>query len=66
MTYADIQRKAAALLGVRPTSVKTCWIAEIKRQRGETRGPAPNRGRGRGAPPCPLEYGEAIRRELAR
>jgi hypothetical protein len=31
----------------------TCWVAEVKRAYGLTRGPAPNRGRGNGAPPCP-------------
>jgi hypothetical protein len=50
MTYPEIQHKAARILGVRPSSVKTCWIAEAKRVRGLTRGLAPNTGQGRGAP----------------
>ena len=58
MTYTVIQYRAAALLGVRPGSVNTCWIAAVKRERGETRSPAPNRGRG--VPPCPAEYRAAI------
>lgn len=64
MTYTDVQQKVAAILGVRPGSVKTCWIAAVNRERGETRGPAPNRGQGRGAPPYPPEYRTAIRRVL--
>lgn len=64
MTYAEIQKRAADLLGVRPASVKTCWIAAVRRERGKTRGPAPNRGQGLGAPPCPASFREAIRRVL--
>ena len=60
MTYAQIQQYASRHLGVAPSSVKTCWIAEVKRSRGLTRSPAPNRGKGRGAQPCPLRYWKAI------
>jgi len=66
MTYTEIQKAVAARIGVKPASVKTCWIADVKRERGETRGPAPNRGAGQGAPPCPAEYRKAIRAVLDR
>ncbi len=65
MTYKQIQQRAAQFLGVRPSSVKTCWIAEVKRESGETRGTAPNSGIGKGAPPCPPSYRTAIERALA-
>ena len=45
--------------------VKTCWIAEVKRELGLTAKAAWNRGQGKGAPPCPERYKEAIRRCLA-
>ena len=66
MTYKDIQRKAATILGVRPSSVKTCWIAEAKRELGLTCGVAPNTGHGQGAPPCPPGYKDVIKRILSR
>ncbi|MCY4060315.1 MAG: hypothetical protein OXG44_20230 [Gammaproteobacteria bacterium] len=44
--------------------VRSCWIAEVKRETGLTRGHAWNRGRGRGAPICPPWAREAIRRFL--
>jgi hypothetical protein len=64
MTYAEIQHQVAVILGVRPGSVRDCWIADVKRERGEIRGPAANRGRGRRAPSCPAIYRQAIRRVL--
>ena len=38
---------------MRPSSIKTCWIAEVKREKGLTRGHAHNYGKGIGASPCP-------------
>ena len=62
MTYAEIQRYVSQELNVQPDSVKTCWIAEVKRELGLTKGTAPNAGQGRGAPPCPPRYRDAIKR----
>ena len=45
-------------------TVKTCWVAEVKRELGLTTRVAPNRGQGAGAPPCPPRYKEAIRQCL--
>ena len=42
-------------------TVKTCWIAEVKRELGLTTKAAWNRGQGAGAAPCPARYKEAIR-----
>jgi hypothetical protein len=64
MSYVDIRRQVAVILGVRPGSVRDCWVADVKRERGETRGPAVNRGKGRAAPSCPALYRQAIRRVL--
>jgi len=64
-TYGEIQHLVGKILGVRPSSVKTCWIAEVKRELGLTRGSAPNTGRGQGAAACPPKYKEAIRRVLS-
>jgi len=64
MTYAEIQRQVAGILGVPPGSVRGCWIADVKRERGDLRGPAPNRGKGRRAPSCPATYRQAISRVL--
>ena len=61
-TYEQIQREAAQLLGVMPNTVRKCWIAEVKRSLGLTRGPAPNTGKGVGAPPCPSKHKIAITR----
>ena len=58
-TYKQIQASVRLSNGI---SVKTCWIAEVKREMGLTRGPAPNRGQGTGAPPCPKDYRVAIKR----
>ena len=64
-TYTEIQHLVARILGVRPSSVKTCWVAEVKRELGLTRGSAPNTGRGQRAPACPPKYKEAIWRVLS-
>ena len=50
MTYAEIQAVYCKLYG---TTVKTCWIAEVKRKYGKTTRRAWNSGTGGGAPPCP-------------
>ena len=42
-------------------SVKSCWIAEVKRDLGLTKRVAWNRGKGKGAPPCPPELKAPIR-----
>ena len=47
MTYKEIQRYVFRELGVQPSSVKTCWIAEVKREFRRTQGRAPNVGKGR-------------------
>jgi hypothetical protein len=64
MTYTDIKQQVAVIIGVQPGSVRDCWIADVKRERGELRGPAPNRGKGRRAPTCPASYRQAIRQVL--
>lgn len=51
-------------IGVSTSSVRTCWIAEVKRAHGMTRGAAPNSGKGVGVPPCPRRYWEAIERAI--
>lgn len=61
MTYKEVQCRAAPILRVKPTSVKTCWIAEIKRNLGIPVGRAWNSGQGRGAPLCPDRYKPVIR-----
>ena len=61
-TYKQIQQHVSQELGVAPSSVKTCWIAEVKRELGLSSHRAPNAGQGRGAPPCPPRYRDAIRR----
>lgn len=63
-TYHQLQETVAARLGILPSSVKTCWIAEVKRELGLTRGAAPNHGRGVGAPPCPERCRKAIREAI--
>lgn len=44
----------------------TCWIAEVKRHYGLTRGPAHNSGIGKGAPPCPVWAWTAIEQILKK
>jgi len=63
-TYRDIQADVSRNLGLSAASVKTCWIAEVKRAHGLTRGIAPNKGRGKGSLPCPRRYWEAIESSL--
>ena len=46
-------------------TVRTCWIAEVKRELGLTTRTAANRGQGFGATPCPERYKEAIRHCLS-
>ena len=65
-TYQQIQQHVSRQLDVAPSSVKTCWIAEVKRELGLTRHRAPNAGQGRGAPPCPPRYRDAIRRFISQ
>ena len=60
LTYRQARDHVAADLGWKPSSVKTCWIAEVKLEFGLTRRWAPNAGQGRGAPPCPSRYRRAI------
>ena len=52
-TYQEIQKKSSEKLGLRPSSIKTCWISEVKREKGLTRGHSHNYGKGIGASPCP-------------
>ena len=63
-SYDEIQREAAVELNVKPTSVKTCWIASAKHELGLTDRVANNRGQGKGAPTCPDKYRKAIQRVL--
>jgi hypothetical protein len=63
-TYDEIQREAAVELSVKPSSVKTCWIASAKHELGLTDRLANNRGQGKGTPPCPDKYRKAIQRVL--
>ena len=46
-------------------TVKTCWIAEVKREKGLTTRRAWNRGLGVGALPCPPQYKDVIRKCLS-
>ena len=61
MTYREIQERVRRRTG---QTVKTCWIAEVKRELALTTRTAWNSGRGKGAPPCPPHLKEAIRRCL--
>lgn len=63
-TYREIQCEAAVELKVKPSSVKTCWIASGKHELGLTDRFANNRGQGKGAPACPDKYRKAIQRVL--
>ena len=65
-TYMQIQQHVSQELDVAPNSVKTCWIAEVKRELGLTVNRAHNSGQGQGAPPCPPRYRETIRRFVSR
>lgn len=50
MTYKAIQTEYRRWYG---RIVKTCWIADVKRKHGKTRGPAPNRAGAAPQEPCP-------------
>ncbi len=50
MTYKKVQDKYYEQYG---KTVKTCWIAHVKRTHGATKGPAPNRGQGEATNLCP-------------
>ena len=45
-------------------TVKTCWIAEVKRELGLPTREAWNRGKGKGSPPCPADLKQEIERCL--
>ena len=61
-TYKQLQTCVSEQLGVKPSSVKTCWIAQVKRELGLAGQRAANAGRGKGAPPCSPRYRLAIER----
>ena len=61
MTYREIQEHVKRWTG---RTVKTCWIAEVKRELGLTTRKAWNSGHGIGAPACPPDLKVAIRRCL--
>jgi len=61
MKYRDIQAMASKQLGLKPKSIKTCWIAEVKREKGLTTRRAWNAGMGKGAPPCPPHIKTVLR-----
>jgi len=61
-TYKQLQNCVSEELGVMPSSVKTCWIAQVKRDLGIAGRRAPNSGQGKGAPPCPSRYRLVIER----
>ena len=58
LTYKQIMECVRRRTG---RTVKTCWIAEVKRELGLTARVAWNRGQGTGTPPSPPRYKEAIR-----
>lgn len=60
-TYPNIQKAASEALKIKPSSVKTCWIAEVKREKELTRGHAHNYGKGKGAAPCPTHIKRILR-----
>ena len=57
-TYVQIMECVRRKTG---RTVKTCWIAEVKREMGLTSRKAWNAGMGYGAPPCPPHYKDVIR-----
>ena len=61
-TYKQVAECVQRRIG---RTVRSCWIAEVKRETGLTKNAAWNRGQGKGAPPCPDAYKEAIRDCLA-
>ena len=60
-TYPNIQKAASGALKMKPSSIKTCWIAQVKREKGLTRKHAHNYGKGKGAPPCPAHIKEVLK-----
>lgn len=62
ITYQEIMKEVKKNTGRNISH--TCWIAEVKRNHGLTRGPAHNTGSGKGAPPCPSWAWEAIEHVL--
>lgn len=61
LTYKQITECVRSKTG---RTVKTCWIAEVKREMGLTARRAWNSGLGVGAPRCPSDLKQAIRRCL--
>jgi len=59
--YKESQLIASEKTGLKPSSIRTCWIAEVKREKGLTRGHAHNYGKGKGAPPCPKHIKKVLR-----
>ena len=49
-TYREIMKEVENATGRKIHH--TCWVAEVKRHYGLTRGLAHNSGTGRGSPPC--------------
>jgi hypothetical protein len=61
-TYFEIQELYRSEFGV---TLKTCWIADVKRKLGLTKRVAPNRiSRQRVKYPCPPGYFEKIKKLL--
>ena len=65
-SYKWVQARVAEEMGLRPDSVKTCWIAEVKREMGLTGWRAHNSGQGKGAPPCPAKYRGPIKSAIRK
>lgn len=61
-TYKEIMAEAQKISGRK--IYHPCWIAEVKRYYGLTKGPAHNTGTGKGAPPCPQWAWDAIEQIL--
>ena len=61
MTYKEIIECVKGL-DHRGRTVKTCWIAEVKRKLGLTKRVAWNRGRGKGSQRCPEDLRQLILR----
>ena len=59
LTYRQITECVRSKTG---RTVKTCWIAEVKREMGLTTRRAWNSGLGVGAPGCPSDLKQAIGR----
>ena len=61
--YKDIRVKARKDYGYQKY-IEPCWIAEVKRKYGLTRGHAWNWGQGESKRPCPLDLFEIIENVL--